>query len=125
MMKEETLKPKLKEIGLTHGAALKVTMFLSGAVYEPQPIGKVEPSNQIKEILNEPMEDNFEPKKDQLNLNEQFKDSNGNISIRRSLEKLAKGEIIPNGVSSENPIFYLKSTNHNRYFKITMVYKDE
>jgi len=126
---KDQLRDKLKEHNFNHGLMLKVEKVITALVaYD-----RVEESNfsqaetkEIKEILNTPMDDTFKPdkSKNELDLNEQFKDSNGNISIRSSLQNIIEGKFYPKGVTSKQPYFYLRSTKHKRYFKIELVFSD-
>merc|ERR1712130_685238 len=80
-------------------------------------------TRKIKEIRNNPMQDDFRPSKDDVNLTPEFTDSNGS-SVSRSCQKILNGYVAQGMTPGEDCKFYLKSSRYNRYFLITVLYQD-
>merc|ERR1712173_258331 len=78
---------------------------------------------KIKKIENTPMADDWQPSEDDLDLSDLLKKPDGTHSVRYACSKLVGG-YIPHGLGKGSASsFYMQSTNHSKYFKISITWE--
>jgi len=121
---------------LSHGAQMKIINKFQGYItykgtYEKQLSMNNKNNNKnnsnkrkIKDIINECMDEDWKPDPSQNKDRSQEFEENGKVSVRSVIKRIAEGYKL-RGVSDTdaNVKFYVRSSNHQRWFLITVIYQ--
>lgn len=128
-MKPAELELTLKSLDVKHGTIMKIQNALPKAksAHQQKIYGKkmdASRSYKIKKIENNPMGDGWQPSEDDLDLSDVLKKQDGTHSVRYACSKLLSG-FTPIGIvkGSSSSSFYMYSTGHRKYFKISIIWE--
>merc|ERR1712130_251138 len=117
---DESKKKKLLDMGLKMGAIKKIeSVYISGCTpYAQTSTGNIT-ENIIKSVTPTPMDKNWKPSDDDLDLTAECKDTGSDIcSVKNTMLKMTDSSWVPRGLKHDTNCFYIKSTNHSLYFKL-------
>lgn len=128
-LEKSDLQKTLLSANVKSGSVYKLMSAVAAyKVYSDQPGVPAEEVYSVAEIINIPKPIDWSPSENDLNLTEEFKKSDGTSSISHTVKTILDGYIPKNVIvkgKKEEFEFYCKSTNHNRYFSITVKWKGQ